>query len=105
MFEELFDDTFESIRDLQTQLRAEAQAYLDGVAAPLRGRGLRVETRVVAEEQPALGILREAEAVGADLIAMETHGRHGLSRLLRGSVADKVVRGGVVPVLLHRQPE
>jgi nucleotide-binding universal stress UspA family protein len=54
------------------------------------------------EEQPVTGILREAQVPGVDLIALETHGRHGVSRLLLGSVADKVVRSGVRPVLLHR---
>ena len=38
----------------------------------------------------------------AGLIAMETHGRRGLSRMIVGSVADKIVRGAEVPVLLHR---
>jgi nucleotide-binding universal stress UspA family protein len=37
-----------------------------------------------------------------DLIALETHGRSGLARWLVGGVADKVVRGASVPVLLHR---
>jgi nucleotide-binding universal stress UspA family protein len=36
------------------------------------------------------------------LIALTTHGRRGLSRLLLGSVADKVVRGSTLPVLLYR---
>jgi hypothetical protein len=35
-------------------------------------------------------------------IAMATHGRGGVARLILGSVADKVIRGGKVPVLLHR---
>ena len=38
----------------------------------------------------------------ADLIAMETHGRTGVSRLLLGSVSDKVLRASPVPVLMHR---
>jgi len=86
----------------QTKLLQEAQTYLEGVAARLRGRATRIETRVVAEDQPAVGILREAQDLDVNLIAMETHGRRGLSRLLLGSVADKVVRGGHLPILLHR---
>jgi nucleotide-binding universal stress UspA family protein len=61
-----------------------------------------VRTRVAIDEEPALSILLEANASYADLIAMESRGRRGL---FRGSVADKVVRGAGVPVLLHRQPE
>jgi nucleotide-binding universal stress UspA family protein len=37
-----------------------------------------------------------------DLIALATHGRRGLPRLFLGSVADKVVRGSPVPVLVYR---
>lgn len=35
-----------------------------------------------------------------DLIVMSTRGRSGLSRWLMGSIADRVVRGATVPVLL-----
>jgi nucleotide-binding universal stress UspA family protein len=47
-------------------------------------------------------ILRAAEAVGADLIAMGTHGRKGLDRMLTGSVAETVLRGARCPVLALR---
>jgi nucleotide-binding universal stress UspA family protein len=88
------------IAAFQSRLQDEAKVYLEGVATKLRGRGAKVETCVVVEEQPAVGLLREAQARRVDLIAMETHARRGLSRLFLGSVADKVVRAGVAPVLL-----
>jgi nucleotide-binding universal stress UspA family protein len=47
-------------------------------------------------------ILNYAEANGVDLIAMSTHGRSGIGRWLLGSVADRVVHGSQVPVLLVR---
>lgn len=84
--------------------RRNAQNYLDSVAQRLRSEGVVVQTRVRLAEQPANAILEEAAAVGADLIALETHGRSGLSRLLLGSVADKVVRGSSHPVLVCRFP-
>jgi nucleotide-binding universal stress UspA family protein len=83
------------------QWRAEAQAYLDQVAEPMRARGLRVRTNVMFA-QPALAILDYARQHAVDLIAMATHGRGGLARILLGSVADKVVRSTGTPVLLHR---
>jgi nucleotide-binding universal stress UspA family protein len=92
----------DQIQVIQKRLLAEAEGHLAGVAGRLRERGLRVQTRVVVEEQPAVAILREAADGRAGLIALETHGRHGLSRLFLGSVADKVVRGAAVPVLVHR---
>lgn len=90
------------INALQEAVRHEAETYLAGVARRLEERGLRVRTHVVLEEKPAEAILHEATAEHAGLIALETHGRGGLSRLFRGSVADKVVRGAHVPVLVHR---
>ena len=87
---------------MQARLREEAQRYLDGVAGRLQARGLRARTEVVAEDHPAVAILREAERQRAGVIALETHGRRGLARLILGSVADKVVRGAHVPVLVHR---
>jgi nucleotide-binding universal stress UspA family protein len=83
-------------------LAREAQVYLDGVAERLRGRSLRVETRVVIDQFAAASILEEARVHAADLIALATHCRGGLPRLLLGSVADKVLRGALTPVLLHR---
>jgi nucleotide-binding universal stress UspA family protein len=47
-------------------------------------------------------ILDTAVATDVDLIAMSTHGRGGLARLVLGSVADEVVRRTHVPVLLIR---
>jgi len=80
-----------------------AEDYLATVAKRLRAEGATVQTRVHVAEQPAAALLHEAALVGADLIALETHGR-GISRLLIGSVADKVVRGSSVPVLVCRLP-
>jgi nucleotide-binding universal stress UspA family protein len=78
--------------------------YLDHTAEPLRQHGLRVQTRTDIEISAADGILKCAENWPADLITLTTHGHGGALRLLLGSVADKVVRGARVPVLLYRPP-
>jgi len=83
------------------QLRAGAQTYLSQMAEKLKVRSLTVKTQVVCNQPAAMAILDRAEN-GIDLIALETHGRGGLARLLLGSVADKVVRGAGVAVLVHR---
>jgi len=93
------------LRQMEAQHQAEAQRYLDEVAARLFERGQQVQTRVTIDEIPAVGILQEAQVRHADLIALETHARRGLSRVLRASVADKLIRGGSVPVLLSRPVE
>ena len=50
-------------------------------------------------------ILKAAEDIKADLIAMSTHGRSGLRRMAFGSVTDKVLHGTRIPVLMVRAPE
>lgn len=78
----------------------EGARYLDAAADRLRRDGLSVDEPLVRAGHVAYGVLGTAEEVGADLIAMATHGRGGLRRLLLGSTADKVLRGSRVPVLL-----
>jgi nucleotide-binding universal stress UspA family protein len=75
----------------------EAEAYLSGLKLPVLG--LSVSTRVLCGAPPDMIIAAAAES-GADLIVMSTHGRAGLMRLLYGSVAEAVLRGATVPVLL-----
>jgi nucleotide-binding universal stress UspA family protein len=87
---------------LVDQLEHRAQLYLDRVAEKLRDRSLIVKTRILVNRPAAVAILEEAHVIKAGLVALATHGRGGLGRLLLGSVADKVVRGAQVPVLLHR---
>jgi nucleotide-binding universal stress UspA family protein len=54
---------------------------------------------------PWQGILTATEELGADLVIMGTHGRHGFSRLTLGSVAERVVRLSNVPVLTVHAPD
>jgi len=75
--------------------------YLRQSATQLASKGLAVETRL-AEGSPAEQILHISAAEHADLIVMTTHGRTGMKRLLRGSVATKVLQHADVPVLLAR---
>jgi nucleotide-binding universal stress UspA family protein len=51
---------------------------------------------------PAAAIIRAAETYGADLIVMTTHGRTGRQREMFGSVADAVLRGAPMQVLVVR---
>ncbi|MCL6556112.1 MAG: universal stress protein [Burkholderiales bacterium] len=82
--------------------RAEAERYLDSLAAELRDRGVRVRT-VVRRGDPVTEIATAARELEVDLVAMTTHGRSGLGRLLFGSVAEAVLRSTDLPVLMMRQ--
>jgi nucleotide-binding universal stress UspA family protein len=75
---------------------------LPGLAAELRGRGLRATWRIVDHPDAARAISEEAARRHVDLIAMATHGRTGLARLLAGSVAMATVRQAPAPLLLQR---
>lgn len=89
------------LEEQETASRHAAEEYLESMARRLRAEGLTVRTRVVRHELPSEAILEQARAESVDLIALETHGRHGLPRLFLGSVADKVLRGAPVPVLVQ----
>lgn len=80
----------------------DAQRELDSVAGGLRDAKHAASTQVLVHRKVAAAIQNEALAAECDLIAISTHGRGGLSRLLVGSVADKVVRGAEVPVLVYQ---
>ena len=56
--------------------------------------------RIERDGDPAAEILAVVEGEGASLLALCTHGRTGLARLVRGSVAERVLRRVRVPVLL-----
>jgi hypothetical protein len=60
----------------------------------------RVAEAIVADEPPVDALLREAAT--ADLIVLGTHGRRGPARWWLGSVAERVVRAAMVPVLVTR---
>jgi nucleotide-binding universal stress UspA family protein len=81
----------------------QAQRYLDRVAKKLAAKGLNVSTEVLLWK-PAEAIIGYAKESGCDLIVMASHGRSGPSRWAYGSVADKVLRGTCIPVLMVRAP-
>jgi nucleotide-binding universal stress UspA family protein len=82
---------------------AEAQAgsYLQDMASRFQAAGFKVRSELGAGAV-APTILEIAQKVHPDLIAMSTHGRSGFARVVLGSVADEVLRGSNVPVLLVR---
>jgi nucleotide-binding universal stress UspA family protein len=75
-------------------VKENATAYLERVAARLRAQSLEVQTSLVAT-LPALAIHEYICAHAVDLIAMATHGHGGVSRLLLGTVTDAVVHTAV----------
>jgi nucleotide-binding universal stress UspA family protein len=81
----------------------QAQRYLDRIAKVMAAKGINVSTEVLLWK-PAEAIVGYAKQLGCDLIVMASHGRSGPSRWAHGSVADKVLRGSCIPVLMIRAP-
>jgi len=73
------------------------RTYLTNVAAALEGCFVSCEVRA---GHPAFEIMLAAAELDADFVVMASHGRRGTAERRRGSVADKVLRGSRVPVLV-----
>jgi len=84
-------------------LIAEAGDYLKQVTARLDQGGGPVDAKVIAGRVDER-IVDYAEQEGVDLIIMATHGRSGVSRWVRGSVADRVLHYAHFPILMVRAP-
>lgn len=80
------------------EIERDARQALDEALSKVKKIYSKTESALTCGD-PALEILRAATKLGADLIVIGTHGRRGLSRVLLGSVAEKVVRLSPVPVL------
>jgi len=80
-------------------LEERATAYLDLVATTIAAAGVTAETSVVHHGPAAKVILEAAKGDPHTGIALATHGRSGVTRLLRGSVANEVIHNAVGPVL------
>ena len=81
---------------------ANANSALQKAEAQLSSQGLSCERRVVEEHVIHEGILETAREQAVDLIVMGSHGRHGLEKLLLGSVTTRVLGRSPVPVLVVR---
>ena len=80
---------------------AECKRYVEAMAEQLAKEGIKA-TPLATDGYVAEAILDYAERTKVDLIAMSTHGRSGVRRMLLGSTADRVLHGAKMPVLLVR---
>jgi len=77
----------------------QARLYLERIAQPMRESGVTVNV-LVRQGTAAREIVAAAKDIDADAIAMATHSRRGINRLVFGSVAEEVLHTARVPVLL-----
>jgi nucleotide-binding universal stress UspA family protein len=85
-----------------TAAKAEAQEALATVRTQVEAAGLKADTRMVEAHATWRGIVETADAVKADLVVMGSHGRHGLEKLVLGSVTQRVLQHATQPVLVVR---
>lgn len=83
---------------LDSEMR-HATAYLDRIHAQMSAAGLRVQAAPLIGHAAA-ALLDYERTAGIDLVVMSSHGRSGLARVAFGSVADRLLHHGAVPILL-----
>lgn len=93
--------------DWLTLLRQTGVEVLEAGKATATQAGVEVDTVLNDSFAGSLPDMVQAEAARwqADVIVLGTHGRRGISRLMLGSDAEKIIRSARVPVLLLRTPE
>ena len=92
------------LRRLEADMLADAEKRMSEFAGKKGSSAVVVETRVGVGE-PVSEICQAAEREQTDLIIMGSHGRTGLSHVLLGSVAERVIRHTSYPVLVVRKPK
>lgn len=90
------------LRDMEETIAQETAKNIRERVAAFGIEPDRVLTRI---GRPAREIRAYAEEIGADLVVLGTHGRHGLARLMLGSTANGVVHGAPCDVLTVRVSE
>ncbi len=93
-----FDDYTRAAREEGARRLAEAEARAKAAGVPC-------QSRMVESDYAWEAIIDAANDAGADLIAMASHGRRGLSGLVLGSETLKVLTHSTIPVLVYRQPK
>jgi nucleotide-binding universal stress UspA family protein len=91
------------VRDPRSGSVEAGRRYLAYVRDEQAASGVNIEI-LVGEGPVAAAIIEAAEHERIDLIAMATHGRSGMQRVVYGSVAEQVLRSSSRPILLVRAP-
>lgn len=90
-------------KKIEESRKSDAAKYLEGVLKRLKPVGVKFQTEVLSGKT-ADSLVDYVEANAVDLILIATHGRSGVSRWVRGSIADRILRASRVPVLMVRAP-
>jgi nucleotide-binding universal stress UspA family protein len=92
---------FDQLKLAESEEMKSDRAYLEEIAARLRGQQLTVSTHLALGDPPK-EILKTAETRNCDLIAMTSHGHRLLGDLLYGSTIHEVRHQTFIPILIVR---
>ena len=93
----------EILAEKESVNKSSAKDYLNQVVKRLEHEGTALHTEVLVGRVTER-LIDYAEKNDVDLVLMATHGHSGVTRWVRGSVADKILRSANVPVLMVRAP-
>ena len=93
----------ENTKRIEEERKSSAEKYLKEMVNRLKQNGVEFQTKVLAGKA-ADSLIDYSEANDIDLILMATHGRSGVGRWIRGSMADRILRASRAPVLMVRAP-
>lgn len=93
----------EYVKSVEEDRKSSAAEYLQVVAGQLKANGVKFLKEVLVGDV-ADCLVDFAKTKGVDMILIATHGRSGMSRWVRGSIADRILRASSVPVLMVRAP-
>jgi len=92
-----------NLKRYDEERKSSAESYLTEVAGRLKAEGVKLQTAVL-RGKVADSLIDYSETNDIDLIIIATHGRSGVSRWVRGSIADRILQTSKVPVLMVRAP-
>ena len=93
----------EVMKEKESASKTIAKEYLDQVVHRLKHTKAQLDSEVLVGSV-ADSLADFTEKIDFDLILIATHGRSGVQRWVRGSIADKVLRSSHIPVLMVRAP-
>lgn len=91
---------FEPPKDYAARVKKIAERHLASITKIAEKEGVRCDAAYTTSDFPADAIIKAAKKYGCDAIAMATHGRSGLAKMLLGSETTKVLTHGKLPVLV-----
>jgi nucleotide-binding universal stress UspA family protein len=93
----------EHTKRIEEERKSKADKYLKEVVNRLKQDGVKFQTEILVGKA-ADSLIDYSEANDIGMILMATHGRSGVGRWIRGSMADRILRASRAPVLMVRAP-